>query len=58
MLLNCLGKISERILAKRLSTLAEIGPLLYDTQLGGRKKKSAIDTTLLLIDYVERNKAK
>ena len=57
-LLNCLGKISERILAKRLSTLAEVGPLLHNTQLGGRKKKSAVDTALLLTDYVERNKAK
>jgi len=38
--------------------LAEISPLLYDTQLGGRKKKSAVDTALLLTDYIKRNKAK
>ena len=47
-LLNCLGKISERILAKRLSMLAETSPLLHNSQLGGRRKKSAVDTVMLL----------
>ena len=56
-LLNCLGKVSERILAKRLSTMAENGPLLHNSQMGGRKKKSAVDTAMLLTDFVERNKA-
>ena len=51
-LLNCLGKVSKRILVKRLSYLAETTYLLYSTQLGGRLKKSAIDTTLLLTDYI------
>lgn len=57
-LLNCLGKISERILAKRLSYLAETTPLLHPTQIGGRQKKSAIDTVLLLTSKIEENKRK
>lgn len=57
-LLNCLGKVSERILAKRLGILADTGPLLHDSQMGGRTKRSAVDTALLLTDYVERNRAK
>ena len=55
-LLNCLGKVSERILARRLGALAETGPLLHNSQLGGRKKKSAVDTALLLTNYVECNR--
>lgn len=42
-LLSCLGKITERIIAKRLSNLAEITNLLDNSQIGGRHKKSAID---------------
>ena len=57
-LLNCLGKVTERILAKRLGVMAETGPLLHNSQMGGRAKRSAIDTALLLTDYVERQKAK
>ncbi|KAJ8063433.1 hypothetical protein OCU04_008652 [Sclerotinia nivalis] len=54
-LLNCLGKISERILAQRLSYLAETTKLLHHSQMGGRQKKSAIDTVLLLTTEIERN---
>ena len=56
-LLNCLGKISERILARRLSYLAEITTLLHPTQIGGRLNKSAIDAALLLHSEVELNKS-
>ena len=55
-LLNCLGKVSERILAQRLSYLAETTCLLHPIQIGGRLKKSAIDTALLLTNEVEQNK--
>jgi hypothetical protein len=37
--------------------MAKEGPLLHDSQMGGRRKKSAVDTAMLLTDYVERNKA-
>ena len=56
-LLNCLGKVSERILAQRLSYIAETTTLLHPTQLGGRLKKSAIDAALLLHNEVELNKS-
>ena len=55
-LLNCLGKVSERILAQRLSYLAETTNLLHESQIGGRLKKSAIDAALLLTNEVEANK--
>lgn len=55
-LLNCLGKVSERILAQRLGTIAEKGPLLHESQIGGRKKKSAIDAALLLTSEIETNR--
>src|SRR6201747_699630 len=55
-LLNCLGKISERILARRLSYLAETTNLLHISQIGSRLHKSAIDTALLLKNEVEVNK--
>ena len=55
-LLNCLGKVSERILARRLGYLAETTDLLHPSQLGGRRKKSAIDAAFLLTDEVQANK--
>jgi len=55
-LLNCLGKISERVLAQRLAYLAETTGLLHPLQIGGRQKKSAIDTALLLTNEIELNK--
>ena len=55
-LLNCLGKVSERILAQRLAYLAETTNLLHPTQIGGRLKKSAIDAALLLTIEIESNK--
>jgi len=50
-LLNCLGKISEKILAKRLADLAESpdSDLLYHDQMGSRPKKSTIDLVLSLV---------
>jgi hypothetical protein len=55
-LLNCLGKVSKRILAKRLNSLAESGPLLHDSEIGKTKKKSAVDIALLLTKFVEKRK--
>ena len=57
-LLSCLGKINERITARRLSNLAEITELLHPTQIGGRLKKSAIDAAMLLIDQIQHQKQK
>ena len=55
-LLNCLGKVSERILAQRLGHLAETTNLLHPSQIGGRLKKSAINAALLLTNEVEVNR--
>jgi Reverse transcriptase (RNA-dependent DNA polymerase) len=55
-LLNCLGKVSERILAQQLAYLAETSGLLYNSQIKGRLKKSIIDTALLLTNEIEANK--
>ena len=47
-LLNYLGKVFKRILARWLSYLAETSNLLYYSQIGDRLYKLAINTTLLL----------
>jgi hypothetical protein len=39
-----------------LSSLVELGPLLHDSRIEGRKKKSAVDTALLLTEFVEQRK--
>ena len=59
-LLNCLGKVSERIVANRLSTFASdtTRGLLHPSQMGGRKQRSAVDAALLLTDFVEGAKAR
>ena len=48
-LLNCLGKVIEKIVATRLAEIAENSDLLYFDQMGGRKEKSAIDTVMSMI---------
>ncbi len=53
-LLNCLGKILEKIIATRLSYLAHTTELLSHTQVGGRKQRSAIDAALLLLHHVQQ----
>ena len=55
-LLNCLGKVNERILAKRLGALAEVTHLLYPSQIGGRRSKSAVDAAVLLVDKIQDQK--
>ncbi len=49
MLLNCLSKISEKIIVTRLSKLAEMSDLLYKNQIKDRKQRSAVDAALCLI---------
>ena len=55
-LLNCLGKVLEKLFASRLAYLANTGNLLNSTQLGGRKQRSAVDTALLLLHYIQQHK--
>ena len=51
-LLNYLGKVLERLVARRLGALAEIIDLLHPSQLGGRLKKSTIDAALLFYNNI------
>ena len=57
-LLSCLGKVLEKIIATRLSFLANTSSLLHSTQLGSRKQRSAVDTALLLQHYVQEQRTK
>jgi len=52
-LLNCLGKVAEKIIATRLSYTAENSDLLYEDQIGGRRQKSAIDAVLSLVHDIQ-----
>ena len=52
-LLNCLGKVLEKLFASRLAFLANMGNLLNNTQLRDRKQCSAVNTTLLLLYYIQ-----
>ena len=52
-MLNCLGKTLEKILATRLGYLANTTSLLQDSQLGGKKQRSAIDAVLLLLNNIQ-----
>ena len=56
MLLNCLGKISEKIIATRLSHFAEYSNLLHNEQMGGRKNRSTIDASLCLLHNIQNSK--
>ena len=53
-LLNYLGKISEKVIATRLAYLGETTDLLHQSQLGGRKYRSAIDAALILTHDIQR----
>ena len=47
-LLNCLSKVSEKIIATRLSYFTEVTDLLNSDQLEERRQRSAINATLSL----------
>ena len=52
-LLNCLGKVAEKIIATRLFYTAENSDLLYENQIGDRRQKSAIDAVLSLVHDIQ-----
>ena len=54
-LLNCLGKILDKLFANRLSYLANTGPLLDESQYGGRKQRSALDAGLQLQHFIQQS---
>jgi hypothetical protein len=55
-LLNCLGKILEKLMAARLSYLAEAYGLLHEDQIGGRRQRSAIDAAMALTHEIDHAK--
>ena len=57
-LLNCLGKLAEKIIAERLIYFAETADLLYFDQIDSRKQKSAIDAAISVLSDIEINKHK
>ena len=52
-LLNCLGKISEKIIAKRLAHLANTSNIIHFNQMGSRKQISAIDVIMFLVHDIQ-----
>ena len=48
-----MGKVAEKIIATRLSHLAESTDLLDSNQMGGKKQKSAIDAILSLVHDIQ-----
>ena len=52
-LLNCLSKIFEKIIATRLSHFVEHSNLLHNEQMRGRKNRSAIDASLCLLHDIQ-----
>jgi len=55
-LLNCLGKILEKMMAGRLAYLSEAHQLLHKDQIGGRPQRSAIDAALALAHEIDNAK--
>jgi len=59
MLLNCLDKISEKILVTRLFKLTEISDLLYKDQMNNRKQRFTVNAALCFthnIQFANHNK--
>jgi hypothetical protein len=52
-LLNCLGKVMETIMATCLRQLVEMHDILHIDQIGGHPKRSAIDIAMALTHDVE-----
>jgi hypothetical protein len=55
LLLNCLTKVMEKIIARRLTIMAKFKTLLHMYQIEGRRQKSAINTVMVLIQKVQAN---
>ena len=52
-LLNCMGKILEKVIAEQLSHFCEAHSKLHPSQMGGRKDRSAIDAVAKLVHIVQ-----
>ena len=52
-LLNCLGKVVEKLVAEQLSQFCETNGKLHKGQMGARKHRSAIDAAAILVQKVQ-----
>lgn len=57
-LLNCMGKVLEKVIAEQLSYFSENFLKLHQRQMGARKERCAIDAIASLIHEVEQQWAK
>jgi hypothetical protein len=57
-LLNCLGKVLEKLTASRLSSMAETHDLLHPDQIAGRPQRSTIDAAMALTHDIEMGRSK
>jgi hypothetical protein len=53
-LLNCIGKVVEKMAAKAISNYCEATGVLHPGQMGSRKQRSAIDAVACLVQEVHR----
>lgn len=53
-LLNCMGKLIEKVVVEQLSQYCEDYSKLHPGQMGGRKKRSAIDAVAILVHTVQK----
>lgn len=51
-LLNCIGKVIEKVVAEHLFLFYKKFSKLHPGQMGGRKKRSAIDAVAILVHTV------
>jgi hypothetical protein len=54
-LLNCLGKVMEKLMVTRLGQLAEMHDILHADQMGRCPKCSAIDAAMALTHDIKSN---
>jgi hypothetical protein len=54
-LLNCLGKILEILIASRIAQMAEAYHLLHPNQIGGRPQHLAINAAMVLMHAINTN---
>ena len=53
-LLECLGKVVERVVAKKVTSFCENRHIFHEGQCGSRKNQNAHDALLKLISFVEK----
>ena len=52
-LLNTLGKVLEKVIAERMTQIAEEKHILLDEQIGGRRNRSTLIAIKLIIEQIK-----